>query len=378
MLSIHQLQTPCLLLDEPKLRRNAARMRDRLSELGVPLRPHFKTLKCLPAIEIALAGQPRAVTVSTLAEAEYCVSHGINDVFYAVGIAPGKLARVAELRARGADLTVLLDGSDQLRQVQSRAAELGATIPAMIEVDTDGHRSGLTPDSPKIVEIARRLRDHPGTSFRGLMTHAGASYDCRTPESLAAIAEQERAGIVRAAGRLRAAGVDVPRISVGSTPTALSARDLTGVSEVRAGVYLAFDLVMAGIGVCGLDDIAVSVLTTVIGQQAERGWIITDAGWMALSRDRGTSGQSVDFGFGVVCDEAGRPIGDLIVQSTNQEHGILANRTRAPLDLASFPVGRRLRILPNHACATGGQHRNYHVLDSQQRVQAVWERCSGW
>jgi D-serine deaminase-like pyridoxal phosphate-dependent protein len=75
-------------------------------------------------------------------------------------------------------------------------------------------------------------------------------------------------------------------ISVGSSPTAHFARDLTGVTEVRAGVFVFFDLVMAGLGVCSLDDIALSVLTTVIGHQREKGWIIVDAGWMAMSRDR--------------------------------------------------------------------------------------------
>lgn len=378
MLSLHDLPTPCLLLDEPKLRRNAARMRDHLARLQVPLRPHFKTLKCIPAIEIALAGQPRAVTVSTLAEAGHCVRHGILDVLYAVGLAPGKVDRVAELIALGADVTVLLDSAAQALQVQDRAARLGIRVPAMVEIDTDGHRSGLAPDAPALTGLARALRDHPNTEFRGLLTHAGASYGCRTPEALAAAAEQERAGIVHAAERLRRDGLEVPRVSVGSTPTALSATRYDGVTEVRAGVYLAFDLVMAGIGVCGFDDIAVSVLTTVIGHQHDRQWIIVDAGWMALSRDRGTSAQAVDYGYGVVCDEAGLPVGDLVVQSTNQEHGIVASRSGAPVDLGAFPVGRRLRVLPNHACATGGQHDAYRVLDGSRRVTAVWERSAGW
>src|SRR5215831_7006207 len=70
-------------------------------------------------------------------------------------------------------------------------------------------------------------------------------------------------------------------VSVGSTPTALSARHLEGVTEVRAGVYVFFDLVMHNVGVCSLDDIALSVVTTVIGHQPEKGWVIVDAGWMA-------------------------------------------------------------------------------------------------
>ena len=154
---------------------------------------------------------------------------------------------------------------------------------------------------------------------------------------------------------------------------------MDGVTEVRAGVYMFFDLVMAGLGVCSIDDIAVSVLTSVIGHQADRNWIITDAGWMAMSRDRGTASQRVDQGYGVVCDLGGRPIDELIVAQTNQEHGIVADRTRRARSISQrFPVGTLLRILPNHACATAAQHPQYHVIAGEPVVEAVWPRFSGW
>jgi D-serine deaminase-like pyridoxal phosphate-dependent protein len=164
---------------------------------------------------------------------------------------------------------------------------------------------------------------------------------------------------------------------VGSTPTATFAESLDGVTEVRTGVYMFQDLVMAGLGVCAVDDIALSVLATVIGHQREKGWIITDAGWMALSRDRGTARQKVDQGYGVVCDIEGRPLEGLIVSEANQEHGIATQRDGAALDLARYPIGTRVRVLPNHACATAAQHGEYHVLREGQPIE-VWERFSGW
>jgi D-serine deaminase-like pyridoxal phosphate-dependent protein len=137
------------------------------------------------------------------------------------------------------------------------------------------------------------------------------------------------------------------------------------------------DLVMAGLGVCAVDDIAISVLATVIGHQPERHWIITDAGWMALSRDRGTAKQKVDQGYGLVCNAYGEPIEELIVVDANQEHGIIARRDGGEIDLSRFPVGSLLRILPNHACATAAQHAEYHVLDDNVPVE-TWERFNGW
>jgi D-serine deaminase-like pyridoxal phosphate-dependent protein len=192
------------------------------------------------------------------------------------------------------------------------------------------------------------------------------------------VTEQERLAVVHSAEQLAAAGLPCPIVSVGSTPTATFAETLTGVTEVRAGVFVFLDLVMAGLGVCSIDDIAISVLTTVLGHQPEKGWIITDAGWMALSRDRGTARQKVDQGFGKVCDIGGSPIENLNLLDTNQEHGIIGDRSGRSPDLSKFPVGTNLRILPNHACATAAQHSCYHVVRKGTVVEAIWERFNGW
>jgi len=213
----------------------------------------------------------------------------------------------------------------------------------------------------------------------GVMTHAGSSYDLSDHAALAALAEQERAGCVRAAQRLRDAGIPCAAVSVGSTPTALAAEHLEGVTEVRAGVYVFFDLVMHNVGVCAMDEIALSVLTTVIGHQPDKGWVIVDAGWMAMSRDRGTAKQTHDFGYGQPCALDGTPFDGLMLIGANQEHGILAASDGSVRnDLAArFPVGTKLRVLPNHACATGAQFPQYQAVSSRGGVE-TWGRFHGW
>ena len=377
-MDLRELETPCLVLDSTKLARNLGRMRGHLSELGVALRPHVKTAKSIEVAQLALAGGPAAITVSTLKEAEQFFAHGITDILYAVGITPNKLDHVADLRRRGADVAIILDNVESARRVAAHGAAQGMRYPVLIEIDSDGHRSGVKPESPALIEIGRVLHESGATELRGVMTHAGDSYNCDTVQKIRAMARQERDAVVRCAQRLAAAGLPCPVVSVGSTPTATYADDLTGVTEVRAGVYMFFDLVMAGISVCTVDDIALSVLATVLGHQADKGWIITDAGWMAMSRDRGTAGQKVDQGYGVVCDVAGHPVDGLIMVAANQEHGIIACRDGGALDLARYPVGTPLRILPNHACATGAQHDRYHVVAGGTAVEAVWPRFSGW
>lgn len=377
-LELSNLQTPCLLLDEGRMLRNIARLRAHLGRLQVELRPHLKTVKSVDAARRVLTIDAPKAAVSTMKEAEVFASVGVRDILYAVGISADKLGRVINLRATGCDLSVILDTREQAQAVADASRQTGDRIPAMIEIDCDGHRSGLRPGDPALTEIGRIIHDG-GAELRGVVTHAGESYGARGAEALAAFAERERLAVVTCAAALRQAGLPCPVISVGSTPTAHFARDLSGVTEARAGVFMFFDLVMAGIGVCTPDDIAISVLTTVIGHQRDHGWIITDAGWMALSRDRGTASQAVDQGYGMVCDEAGEILDDLIVTGANQEHGILSLRAGSTRRLPDLPLGLRLRILPNHACATAAQFDGYQVLTADAPHDlAYWPRFRGW
>ena len=373
-MTLNELPTPAALIDEPRLQHNLQRMQHHLKSLGVALRPHVKTSKCVAVAALQRDAGARGITVSTLKEAEQFFDAGFDDILYAVGLVPDKVARALALQQRGCRLQVIVDSIDAARAV----AQTAPTLPVLIEIDVDGHRSGVDPASAELLAIGQALHGGGG-HLHGVMTHAGSSYELNTAAALQALAEQERALCVQAAERLRAVGLPCPVVSVGSTPTALSAQRLDGVTEVRAGVYVFFDLVMAGVGVCTLDELALSVLCTVIGHQRDKGWALVDAGWMAMSRDRGTSKQGVDRGYGLVCDAAGRPLPGLQMVGANQEHGIVGRADGGVVGdiMQRLPLGSRLRILPNHACATGAQHEHYHLVHEQQ-VQKSWPRFSGW
>lgn len=376
-MQIASLDTPAALIDLTRMQHNIQRMQQRMGSLGVRLRPHIKTSKCLPVIQAQIDAGASGVTVSTLKEAEHCFAAGISDVFYAVAIAPGKLPQALALRRKGCNLSLLTDSVSGARAIVAFAQQHDEHFDVWIEIDCDGHRSGLAAQDPVLIEVAHLLNDG-GMRLRGVMTHAGSSYELDTLEALQALAEQERALCVRAAHNIRETGLACAEVSIGSTPTALSALNLDGVTEVRAGVYVFFDLVMRNIGVCQADELALSVLTTVIGHQPDKGWIITDAGWMAMSRDRGTQRQRQDFGYGQVCTEAGDWIDGALVTGANQEHGIVTLGTTASEDVVTrFPIGSRLRILPNHACATGAQFPDYHAVDAIGDVH-TWSRLHGW
>ncbi len=376
--SLDTIETPALVLDTFKLDRNVARLRAHLGAFGVTFRPHVKSAKSIDVARRLFPEGTGPITVSTLAEADYFAAAGFTDITYAVGLGLDKIQRTRDLVARGIDLSVLIDTPEQAWALADAAQNAGAMPAVLIEIDCDGHRGGLVPGDPAIVAIAGILKVG-GVTLRGVLTHAGESYGARGGAGLPEAAEGERAAVVAAARMLREAGHDCPVVSVGSTPTAHFARNLDGVTEVRAGVFMFFDLVMHGIGVCDLDDIALSVVATVIGHRPEKGWILTDAGWMAMSRDRGTQRHPLDQGYGIVCDIDGTPLADVIVEDASQEHGIIKVRPGSGAVLPDLPLGTRVRILPNHACATGAQHEAYHVVASGSRaVGAIWPRMRGW
>jgi D-serine deaminase-like pyridoxal phosphate-dependent protein len=371
------LDTPAALIDLPRMQANIERMQARMNALGVSFRPHVKTSKCTPVARAQQAAGAQGITVSTLKEASAFFAEGFTNILYAVGMVPAKLPQALALRRQGCQLKLITDSVASAAAIAEFGRAHGEVFDVWLEIDSDGHRSGLDPDGPALLAVARRLQQG-GMQLGGVMTHAGSSYDLDTPDALTAMAAQERDACVRAAEHLRAAGLPCPVVSVGSTPTALSADQLAGVTEVRAGVYVFFDLVMHNIGVCSTEDLALSVLTTVIGHQVDKGWAIVDAGWMAMSRDRGTQKQRQDFGYGQVCDSTGQVLPGYTLSSANQEHGILSRQLTPDPDIATrFPIGTQLRILPNHACATGAQFPHYQALAADGTL-SCWPRLQGW
>lgn len=371
------IDTPALVLDRGRMDANIARMRARAAELGVTLRPHLKTCKSVD-VALRMVGRADPVTVSTLREAEYFAQAGFTDIFYAVAIAPQKLERVSRLQQDGARVLLAVDSFEAARAVSLGGERLGVRFQALVEIDSGDGRSGIAADAPDLPDIAGALGG--GAELAGVFTHGGHSYAGRRPADHAAVAEQERAAVTAAAARLRAMGHACPIVSLGSTPSVVHARKLDGVTEVRAGVYVFFDLFQAGIGSCHRDDIALGVLTTVIGNHPGRGQLVVDAGALALSKDTSTRalGASGDCGYGLVADaQTGCILDGLYVHGVSQEHGIVRSRSGA-MEHAGFPIGRRLLILPNHACLTAAAYDCYHVVDGGPAIEAVWPRINGW
>ena len=373
--SLLALETPRLLLDLDRFERNCAAMRARCATLAVALRAHLKTAKSVDVARIATNAS--GITVSTLKEAEHFARAGYRDILHAAGIVPGKLAHAARImRETGADLILVTDAPDVVTAAASFAAGQDITLSFLIEIDCGEHRGGLPAGDAGIVALARAIAAAPKLRLRGVMTHAGHSYDTNDPAKVVPIAAAERDAAVGAARAIRTAGLPCDIVSIGSTPTVLHADHLRGVTEVRAGIYMLWDLAQLSRNMCGIDDIAVSVLAAVIGHNRAGRAIILDAGALALSKDVGANRHLPDAGYGYLCDARTLArLGRLAVNGVHQEHGSVNVDDDAWF--TRLPVGSLVRILPNHACITCAGYEAFDAVRGEA-VVARFPRVNGW
>ena len=370
-MQLEDLRTPCLVLDRGILQRNLERMSSAIHRHGVTLRPHLKTAKSADVARMAIAGEAGGITVSTLAEAEYFGARGFSDITIAAGTTPQKLERVERMANQGVRVNVITDDRETASVIGSRTAP----FKALIEIDSGESRGGVNPLGDDLLEIGRAL----GDKLTGVLTHAGHSYECRTVEAIRGVAEQERISVVTAARRIRDAGLVCNVVSVGSTPTMSHVERMDGVTEARPGVYMFGDLFQAAIQSCTRDDIAVTVLASVIGRRPDRNQVLLDAGALALSKDRSTASTSQDDGYGLVLDIDGRPaFGECIIEHAYQEHGVAVGAPGRPLPFDSLKVGAKVRVAPNHSCITAAAHDRYYVVDGSREIVAEWDRINGW
>jgi D-serine deaminase-like pyridoxal phosphate-dependent protein len=337
MQTTRELPTPALLLDLDVLEGNLRRMATRCTELGVRLRPHVKTHKC---IEIALGQRElgaAGITVSTLHEARVFADAGFDDITWAF---PFNLSRIPEA-VELADRVRLGVTVDSLEAVEALAAT-GAPVRVWLKVDCGYHRAGVSPDSSKAVAISARISESETLEFAGLLSHSGNAYAAGSPGHIARIAHTERDVLNRLSVRLEESGIHVADRSAGSTPAMAHARDLTGVTEVRPGNYALYDVTQVALSSCSIEQCAATVLASVVSSRQDDGTSVVDAGALALSADPGPPNLSVATRGEILADDRrGTLRQNARIVSLSQEHGKVSG---------TLPVGSRVRIIPNHSC----------------------------
>jgi len=331
-----------------------------------------KTHKCIEAAQLQVAGHFGGITVSTLAEAHYFAEGGFTDITWAFPLPLGRVVEALELTNQIERFAVVVDHMETLEVLEKEADKRCETVCVYLKLDCGYGRAGVQADDPTAMDLARRLSESPRINFRGILAHAGHSYDCRTPAEILRVAQEERDNAVLFAERLRHDGIAVEEVSVGSTPTMRLVEDLEGVTEIRPGNYVFFDLFQANIGACQIGEIAFSVLSTVVGRYPQRDAIVLDAGALALSKDPGVHPQNPLFGL-LTHPETGQAWTEGLLGGLSQEHGKVSWKGAETMP----QIGDRLRILPNHSCLSAACHPVYYVLRGMEVVD-TWRPCRGW
>ncbi|MCP4662949.1 MAG: DSD1 family PLP-dependent enzyme [bacterium] len=361
--SIAEIPTPSLLVDREILVRNLDRMAQRMRALGVGMRPHVKTHKCLEIAEMQRRRGIVGITVATLGEARTFAGEGFTDLTWAFPLILNRIPEVRELadqlRAKRGTLRLVVDSPAAITALEQ--SRLRAHV--WLKVDCGYHRAGVDPAAPLAPELARRLRDSSTLVFDGILTHAGHSYRGRSRRDLVEVAAEERRVMAQFADRLRDDGLEVAGVSVGSTPTMSVVEDLAGVTEVRPGNYVFYDGTQCRLGSCEVRDCALTVAASVVSSQPGSGHSVIDAGALSLSKDPGPAWvRPKSFGRILSNDEEGALDPEMRVVSLSQEHGIV----NAPL-----AVGTRIRILINHSCLAVPNFSHTTVVEDD-RVVGRW------
>lgn len=354
-MTLEGVETPVAVVDLEKVRRNALRVVEYCREHGVAWRPHVKTHKSARIAQLQVEAGARGLTVATPREAE--VMAGVtSDLLLAYPpVGDGKLDRLMALPPE-VELTVALDTVEALEGLARAAEAAGRAVGVLVELDAGLRRVGVeTPDAA--VNLAARIRDLPGVSYRGLMFYPG---HMRVPageqdELLGELGSRLEA-FYRA---LEAEGLSPEIVSGGSTPTLWRSHEIPGLTEIRAGTCIFNDRDIVALGAAEPDDLAYSLLTTVVSD-ALSGQVVVDAGSKALSKEGFRAGGG---GYGILREHP-----EVRVARLSEEHGVV------DLDLAESDVrpavGERLHLIPNHVCVSVNL-QDYLLAVDGERVERI-------
>jgi D-serine deaminase-like pyridoxal phosphate-dependent protein len=327
------VETPVGFVDLERVRANASRVAEYAARHGLAWRPHIKTHKSTVIARIQLDAGARGLTVATPREAEVMAAVTPDLVLAYPPVGASKLDRLTRLPDE-VDLKISLDDVDVLRPLAGAARAAGRTFGILAELDAGLRRVGV--QSPEaLVRLASEAAELEGVDFRGILFYPGHLRMAQEEQAsgLAEVARRVRAGV----DALGDAGLPPGIVSGGSTPTLWHSHLIDALTEIRSGSSIFFDREGVEVGTAELDDVAYTVLTTVVST-AVPGRAVVDAGSKALSKEE-RGGQ----GYGFLVD---RP--EVRVVALSEEHGIL--------DVSGSDwrphVGERVRIVPNHVCVS--------------------------
>ena len=344
--SLAEIETPAVIVDHARLLRNIQWAQELAATHGVQIRPHVKTHKCVEIAQLQLARGAVGLTTSKAEEALVFIENRIHSITVAYPLVDQRKLDplLGAAKRAGTDLRLVVDSSLGVQRLSESAERLGTQVAVFIEIDIGLQRCGVAADGPRLLELAQAIHRAGKLRLIGLLSHAGHAYGAATAAEVKSIAADECEIMNQARTRLESAGFDIREVSIGSTPTVLASETYDGITEIRPGNYVFMDRTPLRLGLVKPEQVALTVLTTVVSKNAR--FLIIDVGSKVLSSDRGAHATDAFGGYGIAfpLDQEIGASSDLNIVKLSEEHGFVE---RADSDIA---IGAKLRIVPNHAC----------------------------
>ena len=351
-MTITDIATPALLVDETLLDLNIREMAGYAERHGKKLRPHAKAHKCLEIAKRQVAAGAVGVCVATVAEAEMLARGGIADLLLTSPVADtSKCERMAAVAKTGARVAVVVDHVEQVQLYATAADEAGVQLDVLVDLDIGDHRTGVAPGGAAL-ELAKVIVSHRDLSFKGLQAYSVKASHMSQQEGRGEFSAKALDQALHTKQLLENEGIESPEITGGSTGSYFEDATLPYVTELQAGSYPLMDVAYARIGVAAFRH-ALTVLTTVVSaNQSDR--VTVDAGFKALATDR-PFGPDVMYIPGARFGWAGDEFGYVFLDRT--EHRVC--------------LGDRLRLIPPHCDPNVNLYDRIYLCDGDE-VKEVW------
>ena len=359
------LETPSLLIDEDRALANIRMMQQKADSLGLKLRPHIKTHRMPYFAKLQLETGACGIACAKIGEAEVMAEHGVRDIFIANEvIGEDKYERLRQLHHR-IHVRIGIDNEVQLAQMEKVFAAEERPLEVQIEYEVGEVRTGVT-DDEQLIRLVHAIQACKHVVLKGIFSHEGHTYKAASVADCCEKAQAAYAKTVRAAELIRGMGVELDTVSVGATPSVMHMQDFPGVTELRLGTYIFFDVGQSN-AIGDFSRCAATVLASVISKpQGDR--VVLDTGAKALVSQNRPTGICATAGFGAI-----KGAEDITIAALFDEHGVLNSRKFKEL----VQVGDKVEVIPSHVCPTVNLYDTAYLVSGGRVIRPLPIECRG-
>ena len=359
------LETPSLLIDNDRALANIQMMQQKADALGLKLRPHIKTHRMPYFAKLQMEAGACGIACAKIGEAEVMADHGIGDIFIANEvIGEDKYERLKALHRR-VHVRIGIDNEVQLAQMEKVFATEARPLEVLIEYEVGEVRTGVTSDE-QLTRLVNAIQSSKRVVLKGIFSHEGHTYKADSVADCCAKAQAAYAKTVRAAELIRSLGADIDTVSIGATPSVMNGSSFEGITELRLGTYIFFDVGQSN-AIHDFSHCAATVLASVISKP-EGNRVVLDTGAKALVSQNRPTGICATAGFGAI-----KGAEDITIENLFDEHGVLNSEKFKNL----VSVGDKVEVIPSHVCPTVNLYDTAYLVSNGKVIRALPIACRG-